>query len=150
MHQLIRTVNEWANHRRLYENTIGRTQLALAYIELGEFSDSILKDDKVDISAVELGDVITCLINYAVMDNPLLLSKISKILDSEYVSPNFIVAHDEKGVCLVNAFKALNTIEFFIDHHIIFLAFMVNKTPAQCLQLACDKIKFRNGKFVKF
>ena len=150
MHQLIRQVNEWANHRRIYENTTPAMQLALTYIELGEFSDALIKDESRKECATELGDVIACLINYCIMEKPELLIKISKVLEK----PEQKIISMSLGDDLIDAFNRLHQIEFFIIYHLPQLAGLVGESPAECLRLAYEKIKFRkgafkNGKFVK-
>ena len=150
MHQLIKQVNEWANYRRIYENTTPAMQLALTYIELGEFSDALIKDESRKECAIELGDVIVCLINYCIMEKPELLINISKVLEE----PEQRITSIKLGDNLVDAFNGLHQVEFFITYHIPELAGFVGKSPAECLRLAYEKIKFRkgafkNGKFIK-
>jgi hypothetical protein len=152
MNQLIKQVNEWANSRHIYENTTANTQLALAYVELGEFVDSVLMNETITHSALELGDIIVCLINYVTMGPAPWLLNINRIL--EFDDPYDVPPSENIEKVFLYAFTILEDTEYFIEHIIPFLAGLIRKTPRECLQLTYEKIKIRKGdikneKFIK-
>ena len=61
-----KNVEAWATERGIYEHSTPEAQLLKTLSELGELADAVIKDRRNDlIDAV--GDVATCMVNYAKM-----------------------------------------------------------------------------------
>lgn len=59
-------VERWATERGIYEHSTDRAQLLKALSELGELADAVIKDRRNDLIDA-IGDVATCMVNYAKM-----------------------------------------------------------------------------------
>ena len=56
----------WATERGIYEHSTPQAQLLKALSELGELADAVIKDRRNDLIDA-IGDVATCMVNYAKM-----------------------------------------------------------------------------------
>ena len=59
-------VEQWATERGIYEHSTPQAQLLKALSELGELADAVIKDRRNDLIDA-IGDVATCMVNYAKM-----------------------------------------------------------------------------------
>lgn len=151
MHVLITGVIEWAAAKGIYIHSEADTQLLLAHVELGEAIDEMLKGNH-DAAAMELGDTIVCLINWARLEGTYCnLAYIDQLLAGALeVSPI-----DDLTLTALQAYEALGTNPTgFIKYWLPDFCRHVGATPEVCLLLAYDKIISRtgamlNGKFVK-
>lgn len=64
--EFVSNVEGWAEARGIYEHSTPEAQLLKGLSELGEVADAIIKNDR-DALEDGIGDVATCLVNYAVM-----------------------------------------------------------------------------------
>lgn len=154
MLQIIKDVQKWAKEKGIYDKSTADTQLLMAYIELGEFSDAVLKNAPDAEKATELGDVIVCLINYIHMmhyDDNAMVKSLEQTLNC-VTTPQYGSEHINAD--LVIAFDYLTDISLFCWKIAPVLANYCNHTLYECLELAYNKINKRkgkmiNGKFVK-
>ena len=147
---MINKIQDWAKRKGIYANSTATTQQTMMFIELGEFADEVLKNGTDHDKAMELGDVIVCLINYLTMiDDTECLYSLQNILDGDYSSDPSFTPDD-----LVVGFLYADDPPTFIRSMIPLFAVGICTTPSYCLKLAYNKIinrtgEFRNGKFVK-
>lgn len=142
-------VERWATERGIYEHSTDRAQLLKALSELGELADAVIKDRRNDLIDA-IGDVATCMVNYAkMMGMELNLSDLEmEIHDDTYIAIGDIC--DSIGDLLVMAcpprrleanvvgvFEALGSI--CVDNDLRFEV---------CCLRAWNEIKDRKGRMV--
>ena len=59
-------IERWATERGIYKHSTPKAQLLKALSELGELADAVIKDRRNDLIDA-IGDVATCMVNYARM-----------------------------------------------------------------------------------
>ena len=149
MKKLINEVIEWADSKGIYKKLTPSSQLVMAIGELcNEFRDAIIKEKPHEEIKKELGDVVVFYINHLYM----------KGLDSDDMNcffENAIVVDaqlDDQLLSIVSGTLREHT-QYAIDR-LNTLAYRLNSTLEECLQLAHDKNTKRkhtmkNGKLVK-
>jgi len=154
MNHLLENVILWAEGKGIYEKSTANAQLLGAIGELMEYREARVKDEPVVEQAMELGDVIVFLINYAVMyDNPMQLDELNDLLDDKIEMPMDNDGHDEEMLAALENLAEGNTTAF-IYYYLTFFIQDLGYRPHECLRLAYNKInkrsgEMRNGKFVK-
>ena len=147
---MIEKVQEWAKSKGIYEKSSATTQQIMMYIELGEFADEVLKGGTAHNQAMELGDVIVCLINYLTMVNDQVsLLDLHGVLDGDYEYDDSFTRDD-----LLLGFLYADDITTFINAIIPLYAMGIGHPVSNCLSMAYHKIinrtgEMKNGKFVK-
>ena len=145
MNHLLENVILWAEGKGIYEKSTANAQLLGAIGELMEYRESVVKEHpKADV-AMELGDVIVFLINYAVMDdNSMGLDELNDLLNDEIEMPMDNDGHEEEMLAALQVLAEGN-LTAFVYYYLTYFITDLGYRPHECLRLAYNKINKRSG-----
>lgn len=164
--ELVPLIHQWAKERGIFDKSTPFDQLLKTHEEVGELIKACYDNDK---SAIQdaIGDVMVTLINYCYFINEDITKVISeaRIQQSQTHLPRTILAievHKTVSSLLTDEYfiKDINAI-IYASHHLqrIFecvytITILENTTLEECLNIAYNEIKDRegkiiNGKFIK-
>lgn len=135
----------WAQEKNILEPNNAKNQRLKLYSEIGELADAILKKDY-QSARMELGD---CFVVWTILKHQLGINPIYRPLQymgDIYDTIDFIVQAVFDIGLEKKAYTAIGADNLETNLHL--LAIQLETTPAECLEMALNKIEKRTGKTV--
>lgn len=157
--ELVPLIQEWAKERKIYEQLTPFDELLKTHEEVGELIKACYNNDKPAIQDA-IGDVMVTLINYCYFIELDAIKYIKQAVDlsvTGYYTISYVInAHNALGrlisLYVWNEGKEISEPSglriFSILHYLNGIAHLEDTTLEECLNIAYNEIKDRNGKII--